>query len=1120
MKKIFALLWALIVISGSLWAQEGKITVDASGKNVEAVLNEITSQSGVVFSYEKNSLNVQVSDKGRIQGSLSEVLDKLFAGTGISWKEISAERVALTYDRDKAPKTPKTPVKTVRMGGRVTDNTGLPVVGAVVLVSGTTQGTMTDEDGNWSMSVPEKGVSVEITCMGYATEYLSPSKNTSIQTVLHDDNQFLEDAVVIGYGVQKKEMLIGSVSQVTSKDLMKAPTTNVSSLLAGRLSGVTTIQTSGTPGGDSATLLVRGVSTFNSSTPLVIIDGVEGLINYLNPNDIASVTVLKDASTAAIYGVRGANGVILVTTKSGGEGETKISYDGSATFTNNTAMPEFCNAEQYIYYHNLARTMDGYDPLWTDSTIAWMKEKGIYAETDWQKEIYNNFGFQHQHNISATGGTKRLHHYTSIGFMDQEGILKNTDYNRINIRSNIEAKLADGLSLTLNMAGYTTEQNLPGYSIAPVAEFSPITAAYYALPILATTYEGLSLAYNHGTYYRTPLSGLTDSGYQRTRRYNFDGQAKLEYDFSNNPVLKGLKAQLFGAYNFTFTQNSNFMHSYEVYRFTVETLTIDKKVSQGISENSYSKSASFGYNYTLRPQIDYSRTFGLHSISATVLGEASSSYSDTMTSYKRGYFTEFPVDLSLGMTQGSANPSGSHAWGTSLLSFASRLDYSYDGKYLVGATLRADGSSKFAPGNRWGYFPSVAFGWVTSKEDFFAPLIGTVDFFKLKASYGVLGSDDTSKDLYYQTYSAVENTIMVGGSAKASFYSKGYVHDDLTWSRTHVWNAGVESKLFGNKLSIDADVFYKYTSRILEYDSTGVYSPSLGGYYPTWMNSGRVDNRGFDLTVRHDNWFSNGISYNITGILSWSRNRVLSKRTSDNHPSYRAVIGEPIGSLYGFHALGLFQTDEEALSWPTPPSGYSEAGSIKYQDVNGDGALTSGSDYVKIGRSQIPEMTFSLNAEVSYKGWTASMLFQGATLCNYMLAGAYNNTTDNTIFTRAFYGGGNSILYLVEDAWRPDHTSGKYPRLASKTNASNAWASDFWMRDGSYLRLKNAQISYTIPASVLKRYTSLSRVMVYVAGTNLLTFSAFKYLDPENPGIANGYYPQQRTVSLGMNITF
>ena len=979
---------------------------------------------------------------------------------------------------------------------------------------------MTDMDGVYSIEIIGSDAVLVFSMVGYKDKEVKVGSGSRIDVVLELDSTFLEDAVVIGYGQQKKEMLIGSVSQVTSKDLMKAPATNVSGLLAGRLAGMTTIQNTGTPGADGATLLVRGLSTFNDSTPLVIIDGVEGQINYVNPNDVASVTVLKDAATAAIYGVRGANGVILVTTKSGGEGATKISYDGSATFTNNTAMPEFCNAEQYIYYHNLARTLDGYDPYWTEDTISWMKEQGIYAETDWQKVIYNNFGFQQQHNLSATGGTDRLKHYTSLGFFDQEGILKNTDYNRFNIRSNIEAKLADGLSLTLNIAGNTSEQNLPGYNISPVAEFSPITAAYYALPILATEYKGKPLTFNHGTYYRSPLSSLTDSGYQTTRRYNLNTQAKLEYDFGKTDALRGLKAHIFFGYDFGFTQNMNFMHSHEVYRFTVETKTIDTQISQGIPENNYNKSASYGYNYLLRPQIEYNRTFGKHSISAVLFYEQSTGYSDTMTSYKKGYFTEFPVDISLGVSEGNSQPTGSHAWSTSLESFATRIDYSFSEKYLFGVTARADGSSKFAPGHRWGFFPSVAAGWIMSKEDFFASLAETVDFLKLKASYGVLGSDDTSKDLYYRTYGIASNTFIIGGQPQASFYSTGYVHSDLTWSRTNVYNVGVESKFFDSKLSVDADVFYKYTSRILEYDATGTYSPSLGGNYPTWMNSGSMDNRGFELTIRHDNWFSNGLSYNITGIMSWSRNKLLSKRLSDNHPTYRAQLGQPLNSFYGFHSLGLFQSDEEAADWPVAPTGKNEAGSIKYQDVNGDGQITSGADYVKIGRSQIPEMTFSLNTEISYKGFTLSALLQGATLCNYMRSGAYNNTTDNTMFTRAFYGGGNSVLYLVQDAWRPDNTSGKYPRLSSTTNASNAWASDFWIVDGSYLRLKNMQLSYTIPMETLKKLGFLQRVTVYLAGTNLLTFSAFKYLDPENPGISNGYYPQQKTFSIGMNLTF
>lgn len=979
---------------------------------------------------------------------------------------------------------------------------------------------MTLEDGSYSIQLDGAGTLV-FSMIGFKTVEIPVSATSKVVNVtLEVDASFLDEVIVVGYGTRRKEMLVGSVSQVTSKDLMKAPTSNVSNLIVGRLSGVTAIQRSGIPGNDGAALSVRGLATFNDSSPLVLIDGVVGSINNVNPNDVASISVLKDAATAAIYGVRGAGGVILVTTKSGGEGNTKISYDGSVSFTQNTAQPVLCNAEQFIHYHNLAREMDGLAPYWTDETISWMKEKGIYAETDWQKQIYNNFGLQHQHNISATGGTKKLRYYTSVGIMDQDGILKNTDYQRINVRSNVDAKIADGLSFTLNIAGNTSEQNLPGYSINPVAEFNPITAAYFALPVLATEYEGLPLVFNHGTYYRSPLSSLTESGYQRTRSYRLETQGKLEYDFAKIAPLKGLKASVFLGYDFSFTQNLNFMHSHELYMFSVQTLSIDKRISQGIPENNFNKSASYGWNYILRPQIDYNRKFGKHDISAVLLYEQGTGYSDTMTAWKKGYFTDFPVDLSLGMAQGSTQPSGSHRYRSALQSFAGRVDYAFDEKYLVGLTMRADGSSKFAPGHRWGYFPSVALGWVMSKENFFKPVAGTVDFMKLKTSIGVLGADDTDDDIYRQIYRITDNSMIIGGQPRPSFYSGGYVHEDLTWSRTTVYNVGLETKMFGNKLSIDADVFYKYTSRILEYDGTGVYSPSLGGNYPTWMNSGRMDDRGFELTVRHDNWFSNGLTYNITGILSYSHNRVLSRRLSDGHPSYRAILGEPMGSFYGFHALGLFQTEEEVLSWPTAPTGYLQPGAIKYADINGDGQITSGADYVKIGRSQFPEMTFSFNTEVSYKGFTLSMLFQGATLCNYMLSGAYNNTTDNTMFTRAFYGDGNSVLYLVEDAWRPDNTDARYPRLSTVTNANNAWASDWWVVDGSYLRLKNAQLSYSIPTNILKKIGDLQRLTVYVAGTNLFTISAFKYLDPENPGITNGYYPQQKTFSVGLNLTF
>lgn len=436
--------------------------------------------------------------------------------------------------------------------------------------------------------------------------------------------------------------------------------------------------------------------------------------------------------------------------------------------------------------------------------------------------------------------------------------------------------------------------------------------------------------------------------------------------------------------------------------------------------------------------------------------------------------------------------------------------------------MRADGSYKFAPKNRWGYFPSVAVGWVMSEEAFFKRALPKIEYFKLRASYGVLGSDDTSPYLYMQSFfsTAPGFTCVIGGQPQSAYYTGGYIHDNLTWSRTHTYNFGMELRAFQGKLGIEFDWFYKLTSRILESDSGGTYAPSLGGNNPAWLNSGRVDNRGFELTLRHANSFRNGWSYALTGNLSWARNRVLSRRIADNHPSYRAILGEPLGSIYGFQALGLFQTQEQVDNYPTAPSGWAGLGEIMYKDIDGDGKIDRDHDYVKIGRSTTPEMSFSLNMDVAWKNISLSVLWQGVALCDYQLSGLYGNGhTDNTMYTRPFYGDGNAAYYLVENSWRPDHTNAEYPRLHAITNSNNANASTWWIRNGAYLRLKDVRLSYALPKKLLSKI-GIERTSIYVAGTNLLTFSAFKYIDPENPGINNGYYPQQRTYSIGLNLTF
>lgn len=1016
----------------------------------------------------------------------------------------------------------------VQVTGKVTSSAG-PETGVIVFVKGNAGGgTMTDADGNYSLTVAGPNEILVFSLMGYKDQEIKVGNRTTINVQLEEDANLLEEVLVVGYGTQKKEFVVGSVSQVSSKDLLKAPNTNVSSMLAGRLAGMTAVQTTGIPGGDQASLLVRGISTFNSSSPLILVDGVERSMNYINPNDIASISILKDAATAAIYGVRGGNGVIIVTTKSGSTGKAQIVYDGSASFDTNTVTPELLTADEYIYWHNKAREMGNQTPFWTPERIQSLKDRGLYAETDNWALIYNKYGLTRQHNLSASGGTDKFKYFTSVGYMNQQGILKNTSLERYNIRAHIDAQLSKGLRYDVNLSAANSARVWPGLSMRDnegkgtwQGEFSPLRQACYAIPILATEYNGLPLGYTNGTYTYTPLAAL-NTGFQQEDRWMAEVRSNLEYDFSalGLEILKGLKAGVNLAYNFDYTLNRNYLESFQLYQYSAVTDDVAQKTSLGIGENNFNKSHSMGYNLTIRPQITYERDFGKNHISGLAFMERYTYHGDTMTGSKTGYAEGSPIDLNFGQTFTSTPVSGGYS-NSGTFGAAGRISYAYDKKYLVEGTLRADASYKFAPQNRWGFFPSVALGWVLSEENFMKNL-SNVNFMKIRLSAGILGKDDTEAYLYMQTYKSTRpsTTFYISGQPTSIYYTSNYVYDDLTWSRTNTYNVGYELKMFGNRLSLDLDVFYKYTSRILEGDSLGTYAPSLGGNHPYYMNTGAVDNRGFDMTLSWGDAFASGWSYTVTGILSWSRNRLISRRLSDSYPSYRAQLGQPMGSFYGFHALGLFQTQEEVDQAPTAPTGYTEMGAIKYQDVNGDGKISSTEDFVKIGRSSTPEMTFSMNFDVAYKGVSLSVLMQGATLCNYALCGTWaNDNMDNTMYTRAFYGGGNTLRYLVEDAWTPDNPGAHYPKLSASTNANNAWISDWWIRDGSYLRVKNAQLAYDFPTGWFAR-TPVTGVRVYLAGTNLLTFSAFKYIDPENPGINNGYYPQQRTVSLGAKVTF
>ena len=964
---------------------------------------------------------------------------------------------------------------------------------------------------------------------GLAVWAQKPSKEPEIDldSLYQGWDDQLEELVVIGYGERKREYLTGSVAQVSSREILKAPVTNSQQLLTGRLAGLTNIQTTGTPGADGTRMFVRGLSTWGGSEPVCVVDGIKhdiGIIKTLNPNDIETVSVLKDGASTAVYGLDGSNGVIVITTKAGTRSKNTVAYDGSVSFDFNTAMIELMDAEEYIYWNNKVREMDGLPLYWTPENIQKLKDMGLYAETNWMDVIYKPFGLTHQHNISASGGNSDTQYYASLGYMGQDGIMRNTHYERYNFRTNLSTKVANGLDFKTTVFGQYSYRHLPCIPLGAQSEYSPISQAYYAAPILAQEYNGYPLGITNGTYTYTPLAGLYNGGYRDQSYALLSATLQLDYDFGVlAPWLRGLKASAFAGFNGDLTISQQYVQPFKQAQFNPKTFTVSIINFIPYTKTTYIKGHSYSADMVVRPQISYDRTFGKHQLQMLGLFEAERFYVSYLQGHGYGFATDDPIDLNMATESVMGAASGSHDH-RGFASFVYRGSYIYDGKYILEASGRYDGSYVFAPESRWGFFPSFAAAWVMSKESFIKDNLSWVEHLKLRASLGQTGSSDIAAYSYMIKFSntGASDAYGIGLSPVKGYYTSGYPNTDATWSRMYDYNAGLDAILFSGMLTVGFDWFYQYRTHILEAMSSSAYAPSLGSNYPVYANTGRMDNRGFELTLKHDNWLANGINYSIGGMVMFARNRVLSKKITDDHPSYRAVLGQPLGAVYGFKCLGLFQTEEELIDAPTPPQGYIDLGEQRYLDYNGDGKITAQYDYIRLGYSDVPEMTFSLNADVSWKNWSLSALFQGATMVTTKLCGVYNNgVTDNTVYTRTFYGldATNGNIALAKNSWTPDHKDAYYPRIHQSWNGNTMWISDMWLVDGSYLRLKNLQLTYAFPDS-WTRAMKLSKVSAFLAGTNIFTLSHYKWMDPENPGVNDGFYPQQRTFSAGLNVTF
>jgi TonB-linked SusC/RagA family outer membrane protein len=1031
------------------------------------------------------------------------------------------------------------------ISGLVKDNNGDPLLGATIQVKNSSIATQAGTDGSFSLNVNTASVTLNISMTGYATQTVSAVAGKSVTVVLQQNLKDLEEVMVVAYGKQKKANVIGSVSQISGNQLKQAPVMNVTNSLSGRLPGLTTLQQSGRPGADDAALRIRGIGTTGGNqAPVIIVDGVQRpSFSNLDPNEIESITLLKDAVSTAVYGLQAANGVILVTTKRGTGKKASISYDGSVMIGTNTRLPKFMNGPDYMEWYNKATKMDNEylmhinaDPIsfiYTKDQIDALRNgtnsNPLLGNTDWLGELAGKESISQHHNISVRGGSDNVKYFTNLGYLDQDGVVKNTGFKRYNVRTNLDIELNKVLSVALDLGVRQQNTNTPGISPDNTAYLNPFYQAVRMLPNLPLyAPNGLPTAYNSNAGWVNPLASVDQSGFQKYQSNVF--QSNITFNI-HVPWVKGLDLKLLAAYDKTTNENKSWLTPYTLMgrnRDQVSGDFVELSTLPGITRNTLRQSFSQNNRKVFQPSINYTGKFNDHSITGLLLYEWSRYNNNLFSTGASNFILTELKDINFGSTAQNdlILPTGSSGV-DSRAGYVGRINYGYKDRYLLEVATRYDASVNFAPENRWQIFPAAALGWIVSKESFFDNLSKTVSYLKLKGSIGKLGNESTDNFQYLKTFSlTADPVVVIGGKPVAALYTNAPPNPDITWETSTLTNVGFESIFWNGKLGVDFEWFYKVTDDILQ-GQGGLFPPSLGGYYPATVNSGIVDNRGFDLQLRHRNQVGK-FQYSVTGNFNWARNKIIRLDENPNLPFWQRRTGRSIGGKMGFVVDGIYQNWEEAANATSPSSGVVAPGFFKYKDLNGDGRLTRTDDMTFVGRSNLPEIMYGLNLDLSYKGFDFSALFQGAALCDVSLAGTYEGSSgtygidDNTPFTKTFYGYGNSPYYLVEGSWTPENPNAKYPRLTSNRaplSSHNAHANSGWIVDGSYLRLKSMQLGYTIPSRLL-RTARIQQCRFYVSGYNLFTWDKLKYLDPEMPNVNNGFYPQQRIFSGGINLTF
>lgn len=988
----------------------------------------------------------------------------------------------------------------ISIKGKVLDGEGVGIPGANVVLKGTTLGTITDSGGDYIMNNVAANETLIVSFIGFSTKEVAINNQTEIIVSLEPDLVGLNEVVVVGYGSMRKADLTGSVSSMQQDDLVTTAVPNITSTLAGKMTGVITRQVSGRPGADNPTFLIRGKSTFDpdgkgTNNPLVLVDGIERDFSRIDPNDIESITVLKDAASAAIYGSRGANGVILVTTKRGTNTTPQINFSTSYTSQKPTFRPEYMKAGQYAEYLNEASINKDQTAPFTEEEVQQYKD-GTLAGTDWWGEMMSNSAPIYQYNLAVNGMANNTSYYLSLGHIDQEGLYETASYKRYNLRSNIDTKLSDNLSTHLNISlrkGDTKSSVIDEYKLHQSLETAIPTIAAYVPEELRVEGDELGLNFN-GTG-GSPIGEALYSGYSNTGAVYVETSMGIKYDM---PFIKGLSAKFDFSYDYSNTKYKKFKDSYLLNYYTIEdglTQTVDSESLLTLYEQAEERTRQ-----TIQTGLNYKRSFGLHSISGVLIFEQMDYRYSHLSAYREDFLAPTIQELFAGSDLNKEN--NGYAVENARQAYVGRLVYNYADRYLLQVNGRYDGSYNFPSDTRWGFFPAVSAGWRISEEAF----MSNVDFIsnlKLRASWGQFGNDNVDPFYYLAGYE-FSNGMLVGDTYLTGIMDTGIPNKIITWETATSKNYGFEFSVLEGCLSGEFDYFNKRTEGILITRNASV--PFTFGSELPKENLGIVDNYGFEAILRYQK-AKGDFHYGLEGNITYATSEIIFIDEPAEVEDRLKQTGRSFDSRFGYTALGLFQTQEEIDNAPVQDAKGNASlnpGDIKYLDLNEDDVIND-DDRHYIGKGATPELIFGLNGKLSYKNIAFNFSFQGAS--NYTRYQYLSSFEKNY-----------NTYSVLEDSWREGNESAKYPRLESNgRSANNSFYSSYWMQDGFYIKLRNIELSYTLDDKTYLDKLGIEQVAVSVSGRNLLTISEKDGFDPEG---TDNRYPIMQTMSIGLNIIF